>query len=314
MIEQVGRYEILEEIGQGGFAIVYRARDTVLDRLVALKELRPVLLGNTDWANRFQREARLIARLDHPRIVTIYDVDEVDGRLFIVMRLVEGPSLAELITRRGCLPWPEAVEIVTAVAEGLDHAHTHDILHRDLKPANILLDPERGPLLTDFGMAKLVGESSLSATGDIVGTPYYIAPEAWEGQAATPQTDIYALGCILYEMLTGERAFRGETPLTVMMAHLKPLELPQVWPEGVPAGVAEVLTTALARKPGDRYATAGEMTRELARLAADETANDVQEKADDLLEIFTCGGLQLRRGGQPVENIGSRRVEALLIY
>ena len=261
------RYEILEKIGEGGFATVYRARDKKLDRLVALKELRSILLQDTGWVKRFRREAQTIARLDHPRIVTIHDVYETHERLFIVMRLVDGPGLDEHVARQGRLPWPEAVQIITAIAEGLDYAHSQGILHRDLKPANILLDSERGPLLSDFGLAKLVGENSLSTTGDIVGTPHYIAPEVWDGQGATHQSDIYALGCILYEMLTGEKVFKGETPPQVMMAHFSPLTLPEVWPESVPPGVAEALKTATAREPGNRYATAGEMAQSLANLA-----------------------------------------------
>lgn len=267
---ELDRYEILEEIGQGGFAIVYRARDTKLNRLVALKELKSLLLQDTSWVKRFHREARTIARLDHPRIVTVHDAHETPERLFIVMRLVDGPGLEELIARRGRLPWSEAVEIITLVAEGLDYAHSQGILHRDLKPANILMDSERGPLLSDFGLAKLVGSNSMSSTGDIVGTPHYIAPEAWEGQAATPQTDIYALGCILYEMLTGEKIFKGETPPQVMMAHFSPLELPKIWPEDVPSGVTEILEIALARKPANRYATAGEMAKRLATLTPEK--------------------------------------------
>ena len=268
----LGRYEILEEIGQGGFAIVYRARDTELDRLVALKELRPILLQDASWVRRFRREAKTIARLDHFHIVTIYDVYEVEQRLFIVMRLVDGPSLDELITNRGYLSWAEAVEVMRAVAVGLDYAHAQDILHRDLKPANILMDPERGSMLTDFGLAKLASESSLSASASssVVGTPHYIAPEVWEGKATTPQSDIYALGCILYEMLTGEKIFKGETPPAVMMAHFKPLVFPNTWPNRVPAGVVDVLRTALANRPAHRYASAGEMAEALTKLAEDK--------------------------------------------
>lgn len=270
MTDQLDRYRIEAEIGQGGFAIVYRAYDNELDRQVALKELKPVLLQDTGWVRRFRREARAIARLDHPRIVTIYDVKEIDQRLFIVMRLVDGPSLEDLIARQGRLSWTEAVQVITAVAEGLDYAHGRGVLHRDLKPANILMDPERGPLLTDFGLAKLAGESSTSmtASGSVVGTPHYIAPEVWEGQGATAQADIYALGCILYEMLTGEKVFKGETPPAVMMAHFKPLTLPQVWPAGVPAGVAGVLTTALANRPANRYPSAEKMAAALQALVA----------------------------------------------
>ena len=141
MTEKLGRYEILEEVGRGGFAIVYRARDTELDRPVALKELKPVLLQDTAWVKRFRREARAIARLDHPGIVPIYDVGQANERLFLVMRLVDGPSLEELLKKQGRLSWPKIIKIVSAIAEGLDYAHTQGILHRDLKPANILIDP-----------------------------------------------------------------------------------------------------------------------------------------------------------------------------
>src|SRR5262245_13219173 len=197
------RYQILGEIGRGGFAVVYRARDTELDRLVALKELNPHLLADTGWVEQFRREARLIARLNHPRIVTIYDIiDQAPARLFLVMHLVEGPGLDKLLAGRGRLPWTEALAIIQAVAEGLDYAHSQGILHRDLKPANILLDPARGPLLSDFGLAKLVSDHSLSQSGSIVGTPHYIPPEIWDGEPATPQADIYALGCILYVLRT----------------------------------------------------------------------------------------------------------------
>jgi serine/threonine-protein kinase len=189
LVERLGRYDILEEIGQGGFAVVYRAHDRQLDRLVALKELRPILLADPGSVKDFRQEARNIARLEHPHVVTIYDVYEAEQRQFIVMQLVDGSSLAELIARQGHLSWSEAVEIITALAVGLDYAHTRNILHRDLKPANILLDSNHGPMLSDFGLAKLIGEAgtSVTAAGGVVGTPHYIAPEVWEGQGTTPQ-------------------------------------------------------------------------------------------------------------------------------
>ncbi len=257
------RYDILDEIGQGGFAVVYRARDTELDRVVALKELRSSFLADAEWVKRFRQEARAIARLDHPGIVTIHDIGQAADRLFIVMRLVDGPSLAEQIVAQGRLEWPEAVEIMTVIAAALDYAHTQQFIHRDLKPGNILLDPERGPLLTDFGLAKLVSENSMSQSGNVVGTPHYIAPEAWEGQTVGIQTDIYALGCVLYEMLTGQKLFAGESPPSVMMAHFKPPALPQEWPEGVPPGLTEVLTTALAKNPEERFPSAGMLAQGL---------------------------------------------------
>lgn len=272
MTNKLGRYELLEEIGRGGFAIVYRARDAELGRLVALKELKPILLQDGEWVERFRREARAIARLDHPNITPIYDVGEIGTRLFLVMRLVEGPSLEGLIAKQGRLAWPEVISIITPIAAGLDYAHAQGILHRDLKPANILIDPERGPMLTDFGLAKLAGENSTSLTANrsVIGTPHYIAPEVWGGAAATPQTDIYALACIICEMLTGEKAFQGDSAPAVMMAHFRPVATPTVWPEAAPAGSVEVISRALAHQPAERYATARELARALAALTENQ--------------------------------------------
>lgn len=263
----LGRYELLNEIGRGGFATVYRARDNELDRLVALKELKASLLTDAGGIERFRREARLIARLDHPHIVTVHDVGQARERHFIVMRLVEGESLAGLLATQGQMTWPEAINLISAVADGLDYAHQRGILHRDLKPANILLDPERGPLLSDFGLAKLENEHSLSRSRQVLGTTHYIAPELWDSQPATPQTDIYALGCILYEMLTGQKLFAGKTPLAVMRSHFQPLAFPETWPKGVPAGLTAVLEQALATEPDNRYATATEFVASLLQLS-----------------------------------------------
>ena len=310
MSQPLGRYEILEEIGQGGFAIVYRARDTQLDRLVALKELRPALLNNSDRVKRFKQEARTIARLDHPRIVTVHDVIEAAERLLIVMRLVDGSSLDQLIATEGRFSWSRALDIISAVAEGLDYAHAQGILHRDLKPANILLDSTRGPLLSDFGLAKLVGEVSLTATGGIVGTPHYLAPEVWEGQDSTPQSDIYALGCILAEMLTGEKLFQGEASPTVMRAHFSPLTVPESWPAGTPAGISEVLRTALAKQPGERYATAEELVQALTQLTEGET--DL-EPAQSGLALYLLGPPRTELDDAPLE-VDRRKAIALLIY
>src|SRR5262245_32259279 len=163
MSEKMDRYQILEEIGRGGFATVYQARDTELGRLVALKELHPHLLADSSWVERFHQEARLIAGLSHPHIVTLHDlIGHSSDRLFLVMQLVEGPGLDKLLANWGQLPWTETLEIIRAVAEGLDYPHSQQILHRDLKPANILMDPVRGALLSDFGLAKLMKEHSLS--------------------------------------------------------------------------------------------------------------------------------------------------------
>ena len=260
--QQLGKYRILEELGRGGFATVYRALDTTLEREVALKVLDPLLMRDETWVEHFHREAKAVARLKHSHIVTIYEIGEAGGRLFIAMELVEGPGLNDFIAERGHLSWGETLNILAQVADALEYAHGEGILHRDLKPGNILLDLRRGVVLTDFGFARLVGESSMSVSvsGGVVGTPQYIAPEVWRDENPCPQTDLYALGCVVYEMLTGEVLFLGKTPAAVMTKHLMDgPQFPTEWPRGVPAGVAEVLGRALAREPQERHPGAVEL-------------------------------------------------------
>jgi eukaryotic-like serine/threonine-protein kinase len=256
--QQFGKYRILGELGRGGFGTVYRAVDTTLEREVALKILHPQLLSDAGFVQRFRQEARTLASLRHPQVVTVYEVGETDGRLFIAMEWARGPSLAQRIDKRGRIPWVEALVLLRPICVALDYAHGQGIVHRDLKPANILLDQERGPLLTDFGFARLVGTSSisLSISGGIAGTPGYIAPEVWELNAAAAPVDIYALGCIVYELLTGVALFRGQTPMQVMRAHDRGPKFPEAWPEDVPAGVEQALNKALARDPATRYPSA----------------------------------------------------------
>jgi Tol biopolymer transport system component len=256
--QQFGKYRILGELGRGGFATVFRAVDTTLEREVALKILYPQMLADPTFVQRFRQEARTLAALRHPQIVTVYEAGEVEGRLFIAMDLVNGPSLAQSIARRGRVPWSEVLALLRPVCEVLDYAHSQGVVHRDLKPANILLDRQRGALLTDFGFARLVGESSviLSMSGGVLGTPGYIAPEVWDGNAAEAPADIYALGCIAYELLTGEVLFRGQTPMQVMRAHDRGPQFPEAWPDGMPPNVDAVLRKVLARDPAARYGSA----------------------------------------------------------
>ena len=268
------KYDILEEIGKGGFATVYRARDRDLDREVALKVLDPLLMRDPVWVKRFKREARAVAQFKHPHIVSIYEIGQAEGVLYIAMELAQGGNLDARIQRLGRLSWEETLRLVGEMASALDYAHGKGVLHRDLKPANVLLDPETGSVLTDFGFVRILADNSMSVSlsGGVVGTPAYIAPEVWKGQNATAQTDLYALGCILYEMLMGEKRFTGQTSPAVMMAHFKPPPLPTDWPEDVPPGVNEVLERAMAPEPEERYASAGELVEDLAALALDRLA------------------------------------------
>ncbi len=280
--QQLGKYEIIEELGRGAFATVYRALDTTLNREVALKVLHPQLLTDPTFVARFKREARALAGLDHAHIVTVYEIGEVEGRLFIAMTLAHGSTLREFIAERGRIPWDEALALVKPMCEALDYAHGQGVIHRDLKPANVLLDEKHGLLLTDFGFARLMGDSSvsLSLSGGILGTPAYIAPEVWELDAAEPPTDVYALGCIFYELLAGEVLFAGKTPMQAVRAHDRGAQFPEIWPEQVPEGIAAVLGKALARDPSARYPNASALWHALNDLETEaQVAREEAERA-----------------------------------
>lgn len=267
-LHQLGKYQIAEELGAGGFATVFRANDTTLDREVALKILHPPLLADRHFVQNFRQEARTLARLRHPQIITIYEVGDIDGRLFIAMDLARGVSLGKAIAARQRIPWDETLALLKPIAEALDYAHAQGVVHRDLKPSNILIDSQHGALLTDFGFAKLLAENpvSVAMSSGIVGTPGYIAPEVWENNAADPPVDIYALGCIACEMLTGAVLFKGATPIQAMRAHDRGPQFPAEWPADVPPTIADALSTALARDPAERYPNAGAFWQALSRL------------------------------------------------
>jgi len=280
--EPLGKYRLLAELGKGGFATVYRAEDTTLEREVALKVLDPLLLRDGAWVARFRREAKAVANLRHPHIVGIHEIGEAGGRLYIAMELARGGSLAQAIAARGRIPWGETLMLLQPVCDALDYAHGQGVIHRDLKPANILLDPEAGPLLTDFGFARLMSDNSMSMSlsGGILGTPAYIAPEVWELDQAETPADIYALGCIVYEMLMGEVLFGGKTPMQAMRAHDKRPQYPVAWPEGTPEGLTTVLDKALARETAKRYSTAGILWHALSALEVQaESAREAAERA-----------------------------------
>jgi hypothetical protein len=253
-IKQLGKYTIHEVLGRGGFGTVYRATDNALDREVALKILHPQLMVDMDFIERFRNEAKLVARLEHPNIVTIYDLGEEEGRVFIAMRYLPGGSLRDLLKKNGRIPFGQALEVLRQASSGLSAAHARGLVHRDIKPENILFSEVGQAIITDFGLAKAIQSSSSSSQGG-VGTPGYRAPELWRGKPpAGPFTDEYALACVFVEMLTGEQAFSGDTPDEIITKHLLiGAVLPQEWPAGVPEGMNAVLEKALAKEPADRY-------------------------------------------------------------
>jgi predicted ATPase/tRNA A-37 threonylcarbamoyl transferase component Bud32 len=259
----LGGYRIERELGRGGMGRVYEAEHVHLQRRLALKVLAPHLTEDESFRERFVRESRLLAAIDHPNIIPIYDAGEIDGLLYIAMRYVEGEDLKALIERRRGLDPEVAVTIVAQIADALDAAHARDLVHRDVKPANVLLDePTQRTFLTDFGLAKQMRSDGMSAQGLFLGTIDYAAPEQIEGRAVGPGVDVYALGCVLYECLTGTPPFPKETDVAVVHAHLldAPPRVSAARPD-LPSALDGVVETALAKSEGERFATCGELAR-----------------------------------------------------
>ena len=269
----LGKYEIIEILGEGGFATVYRAHDRALDRDVAIKILAPILMRDPVWVRRFQQEARAVAKFKHPHIIRVLEIDQFEGALYIAMELAESGSLDAYIRHYKRLSWRETLRLAQEIADALDYAHGKGVLHLDLKPANILLDPSMGALLSDFGFARMLSKNSLSysiasKSGGIIGTPSYMAPEIWKEEPLGPHTDIYAFGCIVFEMLTGEKRFTGGTTPVIMHAHFEPPPFPEKWADDVPSGVQDVLDKAMYMNPAQRFPTAHDFVVALQNLDA----------------------------------------------
>lgn len=265
-----GKYIIQKELGKGGFATVYLAIDPTLDRPVALKILHPHLVSSDqEFLNRFRQEAKVIARLEHPHIVPIYEFGEFEGQFYLATKYMSGGSLANYIKQKGHLSWEETVRIISEAAEGLDAAHRRNFLHRDIKPDNILLDGNGQAVLADFGVTKVLEQTRLTTqTGGLVGTPAYIAPEVWQGETASSASDLYALACCVSEMLTGQKLFDGPTNPAIMHRHFEPPPFPSSWPAGVPAGLPAVLAQALHQNPFKRPNTVAKFAKQLANLSS----------------------------------------------
>jgi len=258
--QMLGSYRIINQVGQGGMATVYKAYQPSMDRNVAIKVLPRQLAESKEFAARFQQEARIIARLEHPHILPVFDYGESDGVTYFVMRYLEAGTLKTKM-EAGPLSLNEIDRLFTELAEALQYAHGHGIVHRDLKPANALVDEDGNLFLTDFGIAKLLESASprLTQTDAILGTPAYISPEQAKAETVNQRSDIYSLGIMLYEMVTGSVPFVADTPLAVILKHISdPLPLPSLIKSDIPESIERVILKALAKEPDDRYATASE--------------------------------------------------------
>lgn len=257
-----GPYELHSLVGVGGMGEVYRAYDTVRQRMVALKVLRPDMAADPSFQDRFRRESRIAARLQEPHVIPVHDFGEIDGVLYIDMRLVEGTSVKEELRVNGTLPPARTVSIVGQVASALDAAHAHGLVHRDIKPENVLLTPDDFAYLVDFGIAYGGGEATVTKTGLVIGSCAYMAPERLNGKPGGPASDVYSLACLLYECLTGRAPFEAGDLRQVMSAHLfSPPPRPSIMRRGIASTFDDVIAKGMAKDPAERYASAGELAR-----------------------------------------------------
>ena len=269
--KQLNRYQVVAPLGKGGMAAVYKAYHPETDRYVALKILPKHFASDPEFVGRFEQEARLIAQLQHPHILPVFDYGEADGYTYIVMPFVETGTLAALL--QGVpLPLTQIRRIISQMGDALDYAHSRGIVHRDVKPSNILIDERGNCLLMDFGIAKMVaGTKHFTQTGGVIGTPSYMSPEQGLGMKPDGRSDIYSLGVVLYQMATGRLPFDAETPMAVAIKHIHdPLPPPRSVNPNLPEATERVILKALTKERDDRYATAAEMVAALAATAKDD--------------------------------------------
>ena len=280
-------YDVERELGRGGMAVVLRAVERELQRPVALKVMPPQLALTPQSAERFKREARMTASLDHPNVIPIYRVGDADGLLYIAMKLVDGRAVDEIIRDQGALPVPAVIAILRGAAAGLAAAHERGIIHRDVKGGNILVDADGRVLVTDFGIARAMEDASLTASGMIVGTPHYMSPEQCAGRPLGPQSDQYSLAAVSFQMLTGAVPFDAESLPGVMQHHFfTPAPDMNAMRDGIPRALATVVRRALEKKPENRYATTRDMVDAID--AIPQTAED-RRQGEEMLRSLAHG-------------------------
>lgn len=259
-----GRYEVISRVGGGGMAVVYKAKDLLLYRYVAIKVLNESLSNDSEFIRRFSREAQAAASLSHPNVVNVYDVGTEGHTHYIVMEYVEGPTLKEWIQQNGPLPPETVVDIASQICDGLAHAHENQIVHRDIKPHNILLGPGGRAKVTDFGIARAATSSTITQTGSVMGSVHYFSPEQARGGVIGERSDLYSLGVVMYEMVTGRLPFDADSAIAIALKHLQePVEDPRKYAADLPDSIRNIILKALEKDPEKRFASAKEMMQDL---------------------------------------------------
>lgn len=308
------RYELQELIGGGGMADVYKAQDKLLDRAVAVKILHQQYANDAEFVEKFRREATAAAKLAHPNIVNIYDVGEDGGSQYIVMEYVSGPTLKEVIQQKGCLEPIEAVRIAKEIASALESAHRNNLVHCDIKPHNILVMPDGHIKVTDFGIARAVSASTMTYSGSVMGSVHYFSPEQAKGTVITTKSDVYSLGVVLYEMLTGQLPFNGETSVSIALKHLQeePVPIRQINPS-IPPVLEAIVQKAMSKDPADRpsstelYADLNQAKAMLTDRGASQEAVSNDPFATRMIPRITPEMMAEQRAERPANKpIGSR--------
>lgn len=314
------RYEIIRSIGEGGMANVYLAQDTILDRKVAVKILRGDLAEDEKFVRRFQREAISASSLNDPNIVEVYDVGEDNGKYFIVMEYVQGPTLKQLIKKRESLTLPEVVDIMLQLTSAVAHAHESYIIHRDIKPQNVIILEDGRVKIMDFGIAVALNAGEFTQTNSVMGTVYYIPPEQANGGAATIKSDIYSLGILMYELVTGHVPFKGDNPVEVAIKHMnEPLPSICEYDPEMPQSIENIILKAAAKNPKNRYESASEMHEDLKTALNRERFNETKvvyrypEKNFDDDRPLPRGGRALRNAENEETKKDKRMNKALII-
>ena len=315
------RYEIIKSIGEGGMANVYLAYDTILDRNVAIKVLRGDLANDEKFVRRFQREALSASSLSHPNIVAMYDVGEDNGLYYIVMEYVEGKTLKQLLKKRGSLTLSEAIDIMLQLTDGMAHAHDSYIVHRDLKPQNIMIQDDGQIKITDFGIAMALNSTQLTQTNSVMGSVHYLPPEQAAGKGTTIKSDIYSMGIIFYELLTGELPFKGDSAVEIALKQMKePLPDVHKLNNDIPQSIENIILKSTAKNPKNRYDDAKSMHNDLLTALNDDRINEEpyvypypENEVDETTKIMQPISDDAEGIATPITDLKTKRSNKLVI-